>query len=92
MRRHLEDTYNVQKITQLEDEQKNKKRILKQLQDENRALVKVQKDQEKALHSLSRENDYEKKINELNVELKQAKDHLRKLQHKKREDERSLKT
>lgn len=41
MRRQLEQTYNVQKITQLEDEQKNKKRILKQLQDENRALVKV---------------------------------------------------
>ena len=91
MRRHLEDTYNVQKITQLEDEQKNKKRILLQLQEENRALAKVQKDQEKALQSLSRENDYEKKINELNLELKEAKDHLRGLQLRKREDERSMK-
>lgn len=44
MRRQLEESYNIQKITQLEDEQKNKQRILKQLQDENRALVKVQRD------------------------------------------------
>lgn len=43
-------------------------------------MVKVQKDQEKALQSLSRENDYEKKIYDLNTELKKAKDHLRKLQ------------
>ena len=53
--------------------------------------MKVQKDQEKALQSLSKENDYEKKIYELNVELKQAKDELRKLQHRQREDERSMK-
>ena len=91
MRRQLEESYNIQKITQLEDEQKNKQRILKQLQEENRALVKVQKDQEKALQSLSKENDYEKKIYVLNVELKKAKEHLRKLQQQKREDEKSMK-
>ena len=43
------------------------------------ALAKVQKDQEKALTSLSKEKGYEKKIYELNTELKHAKDHLRKL-------------
>lgn len=43
------------------------------------------------MQSLSKENDYEKKIYELNVELKQAKDHLRKLQYRQREDERSMK-
>lgn len=31
MRRQLEESYNIQKIIQLEDEQKNKQRILKQL-------------------------------------------------------------
>lgn len=91
MRRHLEDTYNIQKITQLEDEQKNKKRILQQLQDENKALCKVQKDQEQALKSLSKENEYEKKIHELDGELKLAKEHLRKVNTKKREDERAMK-
>jgi antirestriction protein len=79
MRHQLEQSYNIQKITELEDEQKNKKRILKQFRDENTALVRIQKDQEKALANLSKENDYEKRINELNSELKQAKEHLRKL-------------
>lgn len=40
---------------------------------------------------MSKENDYEKKIYELNVELKQAKDHLRRLQYRQRDDERSMK-
>ncbi len=41
MRRQLEGSYNIQKIIQLEDEQKDKERILKQLQEENQALMKV---------------------------------------------------
>ena len=44
--------------------------------------MKVQKEQEKSLHALNKEGDYDKKINELNEELKKAKDHLRKLQYK----------
>ena len=79
MRRQLEESYNIQKITQLEDEQKNKKRILQQLIEENKALTKIQRDQQKALLSLQKENDYDKKIYDLNVELKHAKEHLRKL-------------
>ena len=40
---------------------------------------------------MSKENDYEKKISELNVELKASKDHLRKLQQRQRDDEKSMK-
>lgn len=49
MRRQLEGSYNIQKIIALEDEQKNKERVLKALQDESESLLKVQRDQEKAL-------------------------------------------
>jgi len=62
------------------------------LQEENKALCKVQKDQEIALKSLSKENEYEKKIHELDVELKLAKEHLRKVNMKKRDDERMMKS
>ena len=41
--------------------------------------MKVQKEQEKALSALNKEGDYDKKINELNEELKKSKEHLRKL-------------
>ena len=42
MRRQLEGSYNIDKIIALEDEMKNKERILKELQDENESLLKVQ--------------------------------------------------
>lgn len=92
MRRQLEGSYNIQKIIALEDEQKNKERILKQLQEESGSLLKVQKEQEKALKSLNKEGEYDAKISELNEELRQAKEHLRKLQFKQREDEKAMKT
>jgi hypothetical protein len=41
MRRQLEGSYNIQKIVSLEDEQKNKERILKQLKEESESLLKV---------------------------------------------------
>jgi hypothetical protein len=44
MRRQLEGSYNIQKIIALEDEQKNKERILQQLQEESESLIKVQRE------------------------------------------------
>ena len=82
MRRQLEGSYNIQKIIALEDEQKDKERILQQLQEESESLLKVQREQEKALHALNKEGDYDVKISELNEELRVAKEHLRKLQFK----------
>lgn len=91
MRRQLEGSYNIQKIIALEDEQKNKERILKSLQDESESLLKVQREQEKALQALNKEGEYDQKISELNDELRTAKEHLRKLQFKQREDEKGMK-
>lgn len=59
MRRQLEGSYNIQKIVALEDEQKNKERILKTLQDESETLLKVQRQQENALSKLQRHGDYD---------------------------------
>lgn len=53
---------NVLRIIQLEDELKNKERILKNLHEENESLIRVQKEQEKALQALNKEGDYDKKI------------------------------
>lgn len=91
MRRQLEGSYNIQKIIALEDEQKNKERILKQLQEEAESLLKVQQEQEKALRALNKEGEYDAKIGELGEELRVAKDQLRKLQFKQREDEKIMK-
>ena len=91
MRRQLEGSYNIQKIVALEDEQKNKERILKTLQDESESLLKVQKEQEKTLEKLNKHGDYDQKIAELGNELRVAKENLRKLQFKQRDDEKAMK-
>ena len=75
----------------LEDEQKNKERILKQLQEESESLLKVQNQQEKALDKLNKHGDYDQKIGELGHELRTAKEQLRKLQFKQRDDEKAMK-
>lgn len=72
MRRQLEGSYNIEKIIQLEDEMKNKEKILAELQQENESLLKVQKEQEKALHSMN-EGDVDEKISEISSELHKAK-------------------
>lgn len=79
MRRQLEGSYNIDKIIGLEDEVKDKERILKELQNENESLIGVQKEQEKALNDLKRDYEMDDKISELNTELKQAKEKLRKV-------------
>ena len=66
----------------MEDEQKNKERILRQLQGESESLLKVQLEQEKALKALNKNGEYDAKITELNDELRGAKENLRKLQFK----------
>lgn len=58
MRRQLEGSYNIDKIVKLEDELKNKTRILNELESEHQSLLTVQREQEKAYKQLSKEGDY----------------------------------
>ena len=79
MRRQLEGSYNIDKIIGLEDEVKDKERVLRELQTENESLISVQKEQEKALKSMKRDFELDGKVDELNGELKLAKEKLRKV-------------
>lgn len=81
MRRQLEGSYNIEKIISLEDEMKSKEKILAELQQENESLLKVQKEQEKALNSMN-EGDVDEKISEISSELHKAKQRLRSMQTK----------
>jgi hypothetical protein len=51
----------------------------------------VQTEQEKAINSLNKEGEYTFKISELSEELRQAKETLRQLQVKQRDDEKHMK-
>lgn len=61
------------------------------MQEENESLLKVQREQEKALQALNKEGDYDRKISDLNEELRKQKEQLRKLQFRYREEEKSMK-
>jgi hypothetical protein len=77
--RSIPHRFDLSRIIQLEDDLKNKQRILKSVQEENESLLKVQREQEKALQALNKEGDYDRKINDLNEELRKQKEQLRKL-------------
>ena len=79
MRQQLDGSYNIQTIIQLEDDQANKLRILKSLEIQNSNILKIQRDEKRAIRILRKSGNYEKKFTELNIELKQAKEHYRKL-------------
>lgn len=91
MRAQLDGSYNIQKIMQLENEQSHKLRQLKKLEQDYTETIRFQKDQQKAMKVLRQNGQYEKKFTELNIELKHAKDHYRKLQVKEREDQNLMK-
>lgn len=86
MRSQLDGSYNIQQIIALEDDQANKLRILKDLESQSRDIASIAKFQKRAIRNLKASNNYEKKIDDLAVELKQAKDHYRKLQVIERDD------
>ena len=65
MRKQLEESYNLSKLTELEDALKDKRRIHHNLERENRVLVKVQKEQDEQLKMINKETEYEKKVKEL---------------------------
>ena len=74
----------------LENEQAHKLKLYKELQKQNRDIVEFQKSLEKEIYRLKSHGDVEKKFCELNVELKHAKDYVRKLQVKEREDQKVM--
>jgi len=91
MRKQLEGTYNIDKIVKLEDELKDRQRVLSELEKDKEALIKVQKEQDKALNVLTKEGDYDKKISQLNTELATTKESVRALKNKLRDEEKLLK-
>ena len=86
MRSQLDGSYNIQQIIALEDDQANKLRILKELEGRSRDIASIAKFQKRAIRNLKASNVYEKKVDDLTLELKQAKDHFRKLQVIERDD------
>ena len=77
LKKQLEGAYNIDKITALENEIRQKERVQKQLADEVKALEKMEDDQNKALGQLNNVADYQQKKEAITKELKEYKEKLR---------------
>lgn len=72
-KRQLEHVYDSRGVQGKEDELKNLQKQLKVLQDEKEALMKVKRQQTKALKLIRNDNEYEEKVKQLKEQLSKTK-------------------
>ena len=77
LKKQLEGAYNIDKITALENDIKQKEKIQKQLSDEVKSLEKMEDDQNRALGQLNNVADYQQKKESITKELREYKEKLR---------------
>jgi len=91
MKRQLENTYNLPKVVAKEDELKAAERELKSLLDEQASLMKIKKEQSKALDFLRNEEEYSTKLQKVTDELRQAREEHRRLNDIYLENDKTMK-
>ena len=90
LRHSLIHSYDIDKITQLEDQIKSKQSYLTNLKKEEQALERVSQEQQQALNQIYREGDYDDKIQVLEEEHKKAKQEERKMRYEQMEKGKEL--
>jgi len=98
MKRQLEGSLNIEKlflnftcrIVALENEERAKKKILQELEEERRSLLKIQKEQKKAMDTMINEKELEKKKDQLAEELKIKKNEYKEKQNLLRKQEKQM--
>ena len=77
LRKQLQESYNIDRLVEIEDDVRAKKQRVRELQAEEAALGRVQAEQQQALRAINREGDYEEKIAEMAAELRLCKKQYR---------------
>jgi len=90
LRKQLQDSYNVDRLVEIENDIKAKKARVKELGDEGLALKRVQAEQQLALQSINREGEYEEKIAEMAHELRHCKKQYREIYYAQIENDKLL--
>lgn len=78
-KRQLQHVYDSRGIQGKEDELKNLQKQLKVLQEEKEALLKVKRQQTKALKMIKNDNEYEQKVKLLKEQLSKTKEECKHL-------------
>eukprot|EP00744_Colponema_vietnamica_P001630 GILI01002681.1.p1 GENE.GILI01002681.1~~GILI01002681.1.p1 ORF type:complete len:457 (+),score=130.11 GILI01002681.1:573-1943(+) len=91
LKKQIAESASIDRITMLENQLREKEKQLAELQDENKALVRIQREQSKALEQASNVEEYPTKIRVLMEDLKVHREKLREIQGQKSRDEKVLK-
>lgn len=87
----LEHSYNIELITKLEDELKDKANRLNNIREEVNSVQKIEKEQNGALDNLNRNKENSSKISNLSNQLRVQKDEYKKLKDLHLQDQKLLK-
>eukprot|EP00347_Sterkiella_histriomuscorum_P021818 403332657 len=90
LRKQLSESYNIERLAELENEIKIKQNRIKELKDEEMSLKRVQGEQEEAFHSINREGDFDDKINEMAQQLRQYKKQYREIYYEQIDNDKQL--
>ena len=91
MKRQLDGNLNGNQIADLENEERYLKSKLKELEDENSALKKIETEQTKALDQINSAQDYPAKMRAMNDQIRSMRENYRELKAKQVADENALK-
>ena len=79
------------RIVALENEEKAKKKIIQELEGEKHSLLRIQKEQKKAMDVMINEKELKKKRDQLKEELRNKKNELKEKQNLLRKQEKQMK-
>ncbi|OMJ76443.1 hypothetical protein SteCoe_24185 [Stentor coeruleus] len=91
MKKQLDGNLNEARITDLENQSRFLSKRIQELENENSALQKIEREQKKALDVASNAQGYPEKLDSLRQEIKTLKEKYRELQTKQKQDEKVLK-
>eukprot|EP00743_Colponemidia_sp_Colp-15_P003951 GILK01004262.1.p1 GENE.GILK01004262.1~~GILK01004262.1.p1 ORF type:complete len:520 (-),score=147.75 GILK01004262.1:259-1818(-) len=91
MKKQITDSANLERVVKLDNQLKEKELLLAQLQDENKSLQKIQREQSKALEQATAAGDVPAKLRSVLEDLRVSKERLRELQAAKARDEKVMK-
>ena len=91
MKRQLDGNLNGNQIADLENEERFLKGKLKELEDENSALKKIETEQTRALDHINSAQDYPAKMKAMNDQIRSMRENYRELKAKQVADENQLK-
>lgn len=91
MKKQLDGNLNEARITDLENQSRYLTKRIQELETENSALQKIEREQKKAIDIASNAQGYPEKLDSLRQEIKTLKDRYRELQQKQKTDEKVLK-